>query len=501
MLYYQPTDKIACCDMWAIEKDGVWYTYHLQVGTPGSPGDLGYGMSTSLDLMDFVHQEDAFHPRTPWLNRCLYAGDVMWWKDRYYMIFSGCRMGEEPGDSLDAMGIATSDDLIHWHQYEGNPVMENVDDRWYEGSKPGKYTRMLNLRDPHFIRDLCNDEWVYMCFAGGTNDSDNYRSGCIGLCRSQDMIHWEYLPPLFAPKRYTLMEVPRVFKLGDQYILSWLCAPWYGMRSDADIADRCQDGGEIMMHYAVADRPEGPYTLPEDPSLWRGYYCPFVINPVLQDEKLVLMSTMFVWHPDAETGHRAQGGMLPAMPLVYDGRVKALFPEKLMAYYPKRVQREDALPQVPYPQCENHEGVIALQDAACCALPLTGAMDRAVLDVDIDISKGRAGVMMHFDAAQRKGNAVLYDAERDEIELVQIAPKFKMIILNTKERHRALAAHQGRVNLKVVAEKDRTLIFVDGVFRAAYSFPAREAGSFGVLTECAQGTVKVNDWYTMEACE
>lgn len=39
MTHYQPSDKIGCCDMWSIEKDGVWYTYHLQVPFPSK--DVG----------------------------------------------------------------------------------------------------------------------------------------------------------------------------------------------------------------------------------------------------------------------------------------------------------------------------------------------------------------------------------------------------------------------------------------------------------------------------
>lgn len=496
MKFYQPSQQIGCCDMWSIEKDGVWYTYHSQVPFPDCKmGDNSpYGVSTSPDLLDFERQQDIFNPKGEWFNRCAYAGDVMWWKDKYYMIFSGCHHGEEPGDSIDVMGIATSDDLLHWEEYAGNPVLTDPDERWYEGKTVARGTRMVNLRDPHFIRDLCDDTWVYLCFAGGTNDPDNYRSGCIGLCRSQDMIHWEFLPPLFAPKQYTLMEVPRVFKVGGKYMLTWETAPWYGTRFDTDIANRAQDDWEVMLHYAVADKPEGPYTMPEDPTVFRGYYCPYVIHPVTINGQVEMISTMFTWHPSE--GNRFVGGVMPAMPLRYDGELVATFPERWMSHYPKCVPFDHTLPQLPYAMCENHDGVIDLQGAACCLLPVTEKLKNVVLDVDIDISVGRAGVALQYDEEKKRGYGVLYNCARNEIEFVQIGSRFRLVTLATKERHPAKAKNPNHVHLQVIADEDRTLVFVDGVMRGTYSFPPKDAGRFGVLTECGQGQVKLNPWFT-----
>lgn len=496
MLYYQPTHQSACIDMWSIQKDGIWYTYHLQELRPGCTGKrLGYGMCVSEDLMDYTYRGEVIAPDASWESGALYAGDVLKWHGKYHMIYSGGRMTD--GNDVDSMGYAASDDLENWEVYAGNPVMHAPDERWYEGNRPGCITHKINLRDPHFIRDACNEEYVYMCFAGATNDADNYRSGCIGLARSKNMIDWEYLPPLFAPEKYTLMEVPRVFRSGGKYILTWLSAPWYGMRSDADMEDRHQYWDEVSLHYAVADHPLGPYTMPEQPVLFRGMYVPYVINPVEHEGELMMMSTMFIWHGDAQGSYRTWGGLLPAMPIVYDGVLKVLFPQKLMKYYPNELPLEYNLPQYPYPQCELCDSVVELNDAALCALPLTGAENEVAAQMQVTLTAGRAGLLMRFDADKRLGYGVLFDHDRNEIEFVKIHPKFaKAMILQTQERHPAYAVNPEKIELRVIAATDRVLVFVDGVLRATYSFPEIGPGAFGVLTECAQGQVQPGKWYT-----
>lgn len=495
MLFYNPSDQYSSFDMWAIQAENQWYVYHLQSVRPDAEDvrPINYGYCISKDLMNFTYCGEALRNDEEWEKAIPYAGDVIRRGDKYYMLYSATS-GYSNGDGI---GLAVSDDLVHWEKYADNPVMQFPDERWYEGHIPGSVTGMINLRDVHFINDICDDEYVYICFAAATGNTDAYRSGCIGLARSRNMTDWEYLPPLYAPHRYTLMEVPRVFRLGDKYILTWLCAPWYGARTDSDMDCRAQHGGETQIHYAVADHPLGPYTLAEQPCMFRGMYSPFVIDPVEQNGKPYLLSTMFRYH-DTPADPRMHGGLLPALPLEYREGPVCLFSEELMKYYPSRVSVTGAPIQIPYPQCSTSSGRVSFTDAALCALPLTQPMMRTVAGMKLHLTKGRAGLLIRYNDNPKSAFGVLYDRKRNEIEFVRLSGFHKAFNLFTCERHPAYAACPDEVQLQVIAEKEHILVFVDGALRGTYSFPSDKKGSFGLLVENASGFIALDDWYTSQ---
>ncbi len=49
------------------------------------------------------------------------------------MLYTGINRGER--GLIQRIGLATSDDLIHWTKHPANPVLE-ADERWYELSRP-----------------------------------------------------------------------------------------------------------------------------------------------------------------------------------------------------------------------------------------------------------------------------------------------------------------------------------------------------------------------------
>ena len=46
------------------------------------------------------------------------------------------------------------------------------------------------------------------------------QTGCVGLCVSKDLKHWEYREPVYYPRRFNgACECPDVFRMGDWYYL------------------------------------------------------------------------------------------------------------------------------------------------------------------------------------------------------------------------------------------------------------------------------------------
>ena len=102
--------------------------------------------------------------------------------------------------------LATSDDLITWEKYPGNPVIstrpEGFGDCW---------------RDPCAWRE--GDRWLMLL---GSEIKDV--GGAALLYRSSDLIRWEYLHPLcVGDKDVFMFECPDFFPLGDRHVLLASC--------------------------------------------------------------------------------------------------------------------------------------------------------------------------------------------------------------------------------------------------------------------------------------
>ena len=105
-----------------------------------------------------------------------------------------------------------------------------------------------------------------------------------------------------------------------------------------------------MIHYAVADKPLGPYWLPDDPTLFRGLMSPYVIYLVHDEGQVMLIPTIFKQEEKSFCNpgpvpigagdvprlsfERERFGIGPSMPV----RQAANKPEKLEVCFPARLR-------------------------------------------------------------------------------------------------------------------------------------------------------------------
>ena len=496
MLFYEPAPGNPAADNWCFKRGDLWVMYTLN----GVDQD-SIGVSVSPDLMRYESRGVAIPSVAGTWENTLYGGDVFVWKNKHYMLYSA------PGPGMEnAIGLAESDDLPRWNKHPGNPVMHHPDARWYEGTTPDGMRGGISCRDVAVIEDAFTDEWVYACFTASTGRGDYYRRGCIGLARSKNLTDWEYLPPLYSPGLYTAMEVPRVCKIGSKWFLTWLHAPWYGIRTDEDYGQRAYSGSETMIHYAVADAPLGPYRLAADPTLFRGGASPYVIDLVHEGGEVVVTSTLFKQQGE-KFDDRARCGLIPAMPI----RQAKDDPSKLEVGFPNKLRREfsETIPviqplRVNNPLPELHDvtkqgNQITFTQTSNRLVELTEPVTADMLvEATFEVASGRAGWVTHYDRDARKGCAVLVDPKRREIQFAQVEPLYKKgLFLRVLERHRITSPVGTTFKLSIIHSSNYQIVFVNDVLAATFSFARRDAGVIGLFLENATGKCDVTGLHTV----
>jgi hypothetical protein len=104
--------------------------------------------------------------------------------------------------------------------------------------------------------------------------------GCIAAAASDDLVHWEILPPLCQPATFCEMEVPQVFRRAGLVYLLFSTNPfWYADRYRKRIHVAPWEGD----HYLMADSLFGHYRMVGDGVLSRGnryaYASKVIVDP------------------------------------------------------------------------------------------------------------------------------------------------------------------------------------------------------------------------------
>ena len=130
---------------------------------------------------------------------------------------------------------ATSSDLLHWEKHPDEDFGPDLE-----------YYAAEDWRDPFvFWNDEAAEYWMLL---SARTRSPYSRGGCVGLCISHDLIHWQARPPLYAPDLYrSALECPDLFRIGD-----W----WYLLYST--YTDR------FVTHYRMSRSARGPWSAPAE---------------------------------------------------------------------------------------------------------------------------------------------------------------------------------------------------------------------------------------------
>ncbi|MCX6877821.1 MAG: hypothetical protein NTW21_29020 [Verrucomicrobia bacterium] len=175
------------------QRDGkFWTLYGCYAKQGGYEIDPGYeGVAASADGLIWTRVGDkpilSVHDADcgDWEKDCIYQPWLLEHGGRFYNFYNAKRMMPE---GVEQMGMATSDDLLKWKRYPGNPVVR---------VRPGGY-------DERFCSDgkvfRAGDHWVMFYFGvgHGFNFGGDHFGAHIMVAFSRDLEHWTAHPqPLY----------------------------------------------------------------------------------------------------------------------------------------------------------------------------------------------------------------------------------------------------------------------------------------------------------------
>ncbi|MEI6520347.1 MAG: GH32 C-terminal domain-containing protein [bacterium] len=145
------------------------------------------------------------------------TGCVVEHEGRFYMFYTGNQN----------ICLTISNDLDNWTKYPLNPVLAG-DNKQYSTE---------NFRDA-FVFYYEPEKCWWMLFGTRTMAHPGQRAGCVGLAKSQDVLHWELHPPLWSPEIGPHCDCPQLINHQEKWYLFYL---------------------QRNTRVRVADSPEGPF--------------------------------------------------------------------------------------------------------------------------------------------------------------------------------------------------------------------------------------------------
>ncbi len=245
-------------DFWLTRDGPDYHVFYLQA--PRSLGDpdlrhwnVSIGHAVSQNLHDWQVLSDALHPslEETWDDYTTWTGSVVQHEGLWYLFYTGGSRAER--GLVQRIGLATSDDLIHWEKHAANPLIV-ADPRWYELLDTNLWHDHA-WRDPWVFRHPGRGDFHAFITARANHGPADGR-GVIGHARSDDLIHWEVLSPLTRPGEFGHLEVPQLTCIrGRCYLLFCATAAVHSA------ARRRRTPLEPVTgtHYMIGDDPLGPF--------------------------------------------------------------------------------------------------------------------------------------------------------------------------------------------------------------------------------------------------
>ncbi|MBQ9263619.1 MAG: glycoside hydrolase [Clostridia bacterium] len=196
-LFYQ-AEKARCSDIIPFydERSGRFKPFYLKRWPPryqGIDAKPGWYMLDTEDLVHYREHDTGIFGAT---------GCVIWHDGKYHMF--PCLLTPES----QVIRHAVSDDLETWTEIPEDTF----------GPDGVIYDRN-DWRDAFVFFHEGEQKW-WMLVCASVKDAPTALKGCVGLCVSDDLSHWEYRLPFYAPGSHqSALECPDLFRIGDWYYL------------------------------------------------------------------------------------------------------------------------------------------------------------------------------------------------------------------------------------------------------------------------------------------
>ena len=355
--------------------DGKFYIYYLHDERKGNTQDE-YGYRTSWNLLiteDGVNIKDCkvVLPVGEYddADYACYTGSVIEGNDGNFHMFYTAQNNYNPkyhrdGKPLQYVAHAISTDLINWEKLP--ELTFGADERIYEP---------FDWRDP-FVFYNEEEKCFDMLLAARLRGASEKNGGCVGLCRSYDLLHWEAKEPFYNPESYMTHECPDLFKLGNKWYLV------YSTFSE-----------KFVTHYRMSDKLSGPWTSPiEDTFDGRAFYAAKTAQ--VGDKRMA-----FAWVPtkrgESDFGQYEWGGNFIAHEInqTTDNKLTVKPAEGLINMFNKEFVNE----KLNKVEIENYEGEKSYV--------IDGMKDTCMIEAVIEFSEGvrSFGIGLRQDSALANG--------------------------------------------------------------------------------------------------
>lgn len=181
-------DSGSIAGMWILKHDNLferpalkkvqgkyWMIYHSypDSGYEAGPAEIGLACTDDESLHDWTRLESpvlSWKDGEDWESGGLYKGSLIESQGRYYLFYNA--KNSEQWVWNEQIGIAYSDDMLHWKRHTENPVIRNSRGTWDS----------FFCAEPYIVK--YNDVWL-MFFYG--YDGKHAREG---VAYSKDLYHW-----------------------------------------------------------------------------------------------------------------------------------------------------------------------------------------------------------------------------------------------------------------------------------------------------------------------
>jgi len=196
-------------DITVIIHKGVYHLFHLII-----PNHDYIAHAVSGDGLSWKRVENALFVGHPgeWDDDMLWTMHVIEKDDRFRMYYTGLQRKDR--GKLSRIGLAESDDLLHWEKVNNDYFPIEPSGPFYENRKDNGRT-WLSFRDP-FWYVFDGKEYLLVC--ARSNKGAISRRGCVGLVKI-DNGDVSFLKPLHYPMVYDDVECPCVFQFKGIYYL------------------------------------------------------------------------------------------------------------------------------------------------------------------------------------------------------------------------------------------------------------------------------------------
>lgn len=284
-------------------ENGKYYAYYLHDPRENGPGiyaeNTTWYLAKTRDGLNFEDKGCILptgNETTPYLNN--YTGSVIRHTDgKYYAFFTAFNelndKYKKDGKAVQSVMMAVGDTPEKMEIRQDYRMLG--DDEIYE---------VYDWRDPYVF--YSEEEGCYLMLLCARRKGTGYhRGGCIALCKSKDLLTWEYSEPFYEPGMYITMECPEVFRMNGR---------WYLVFST--FSDR------FLTHYRYSDSLYGPWTIPYEDSL--DCRSDYAIKTAGTDKERIAFGWIATKLGSKDSGPYEWGGTMVAHKLTADSETGAL---------------------------------------------------------------------------------------------------------------------------------------------------------------------------------